>query len=98
MTNQTVFDFLCVVQFLGYIAIISKPIFLFFRSDCSSSIVLDVPGGHNPWPFFSTMSLFLGSVSCETNVAVATFEIGVKEALGLAAEDVVDVGVAHGVT
>ena len=62
MTNQTVFDFLCVVQFSGYIAIISKRIFLFFGSNCSSSIVLDVPGGHNPWPFFSTMSLFLGPV------------------------------------
>ena len=61
-TNQKLFVFLCVVQFQGYTSIISKRIFLFFGSNCSSCIVLDVSDGHNPWPFFSTMSLFLGPV------------------------------------
>ena len=63
VTNQTLFVFLCVIQFKGYILIISKRIFLFFGSNCSSCIVLDVSDGHNPWPFFSTMSLLLGPVS-----------------------------------
>ena len=62
VTNQTLFVFLCVIQFKGYISIISKRIFLFFGFNCSSCIVLDVSDGHNPWPFFSTMSLFLGPV------------------------------------